>query len=60
MLLIAPRDRFVFDRSVERDGLTYAAPSQVVADLLSSPGRGPAEAEAVMDWMRDHEEAWRG
>jgi hypothetical protein len=58
--LIAPRDSFVFDRTIERDGLVYAAPSQVVADLLSSPGRGPAEAEALIDWMKVNEEVWRG
>lgn len=32
----------------------------VVADLLSGPGRPPAEAEALMDWMAAHEEVWRG
>jgi hypothetical protein len=58
--LIAPRDSFVFERTVQRDGLTYAAPSQVAADLLSSPGRGPAEAEAIIEWMKAHEEVWRG
>ena len=58
--LIAPRDSFVFERTVKRDGLMYAAPSQVAADLLSSPGRGPAEAEAVIEWMKAHEEVWRG
>jgi len=58
--LIAPRDSFVFERTVTRDGLTYAAPSQVAADLLSSPGRGPAEAEALIEWMKAHEEVWRG
>jgi hypothetical protein len=58
--LIAPRDPFVFERTVEREGLVYAAPSQVAADLLSSPGRGPAEAEALIDWMKAHEDVWRG
>jgi hypothetical protein len=58
--LIAPKDSFVFERTVQRDGLVYAAPSQVAADLLSSPGRGPAEGEALIEWMKAHEEAWRG
>lgn len=58
--LIAPRDSFVFDRTVKRNDLVYAAPSQVAADLLSSPGRGPAEAEALIEWMKAHEEVWRG
>jgi hypothetical protein len=58
--LIAPRDSFVFERTVVQDGLVYAAPSQVAADLLSSAGRGPAEGEALIEWMKIHEEAWRG
>lgn len=60
VMLIAPRDRFVFERTVERGGVTYAAPSQVAADLLSSPGRGPAEADEIIEWMGKHEEEWRG
>jgi hypothetical protein len=58
--LVAPRDSFVFERTIEQDGLVFAAPSQVAADLLSSPGRGPAEAEALIEWMKMHEEVWRG
>jgi hypothetical protein len=58
--LIEPRDSFVFERATNRDGLVYAAPSQVAADLLSSAGRAPAEAEALMEWMTAHEEEWRG
>jgi hypothetical protein len=54
--LITPRDSFVFERSVEWEGARYAAPSQVAADLLSSPGRGPAEAEALIEWIKGHEE----
>ena len=28
--------------------------------LLTSPGRGPAEGDALLEWMREHEEEWRG
>jgi hypothetical protein len=28
-------------------------------DLLVSPGRGPEEAEALLEWMADHELEWR-
>ena len=59
MLVEAPDD-FPFVGATEIDGLRYAAPSQVVVDLLGSPGRGPAEAEALITWMREHEEVWRG
>jgi hypothetical protein len=59
VMLIAPRDSYVFARSVEKEGLTYAAPSQIAADLLSSPGRGPAEAEELIQWMKNNEAVWR-
>jgi hypothetical protein len=49
----------VFDRAVTDDGLTYVAPSQAAVDLLTGPGRSPAEAQAVLDWMETHEGEWR-
>jgi hypothetical protein len=49
----------VFDRKVEDDGLNYAAPSQTAVDLLTGPGRTPAEAQALLDWMEKHESVWR-
>ena len=42
-----------------RDGLVLANPSQVAADLMISPGRGPAEAVALVGWMKEHEDVWR-
>ncbi len=60
VLLVQPADDVVFDRCTEADGVWYVAPSQAVADLLTSPGRGPAEAEALIEWMRAHEDSWRG
>ena len=59
VILIEPEDTYVFARTVARDGLRCSAPSQVAANLLSSPGRGPAEAEELLRWMREHERAWR-
>ena len=58
--LIEPSDSLVFEGAVERGGLRYVAPSQAAADLLGSPGRGPAEAEELIAWMQQQEEAWRG
>ena len=49
----------VFERAEDIDGLRIAAPSQVVVDLLTAPGRGPAEAQALLDWMEANEPAWR-
>jgi hypothetical protein len=59
VLLAEPFDPVVFDRSWQRDGIVYAALSQVAADLLTSPGRGPSEAEELIRWMEENEDAWR-
>ncbi|MCC6812241.1 MAG: hypothetical protein IT381_32770 [Deltaproteobacteria bacterium] len=59
VLLVEPADDNVFEGMTERDGVNYAAPSQTAADLLTSPGRGPAEAEELINWMRANEGAWR-
>ncbi|WP_228282675.1 hypothetical protein [Brevibacterium atlanticum] len=45
--------------SVRNDGLRIAAPAQVAADLLTGPGRAPAEGEDLIRWMRANEEMWR-
>ncbi len=59
VILAEPFDPVVYDRTWDKDGVTYAAPSQLVADLLSSPGRGPNEAEELLLWMNENEDAWR-
>jgi hypothetical protein len=59
VLLIEPGDEGVFEGATQRDGVWYAAPSQVAADLLTSPGRGPAEGEELINWMRENEATWR-
>ncbi|MBI1787059.1 MAG: hypothetical protein HYR60_05830 [Acidobacteria bacterium] len=57
--LVTPFDPVVYERTSQQKGTTVAAPSQIAADLLTSPGRGPNEAEALMEWMRENEHAWR-
>ena len=59
VLLVEPFSPVLMRRSESRDGLRCAALSQVAADLLTSPGRGPAEAEALIAWMQEDEDAWR-
>lgn len=59
VLLLSPFDSVVYERTWERDGTVFAAPSQVAVDLISSPGRGPAEADALMSWMAKNERVWR-
>ena len=59
VILAGPFDSVVYERTWEKDGVAYAAPSQLVADLLTSPGRGPNEAEELLRWMSENEDAWR-
>lgn len=59
VLLAAGDYDVVFVRPSITNGVTHAAPSQVAVDLLTSPGRGPAEAQALLDWMETHEASWR-
>jgi hypothetical protein len=58
VLLRAPFD-LPFVRSWSDQGVEYAALSQVAADLLTSPGRGPSEGEALVEWMEANQDAWR-
>ncbi len=60
--LVSPREPCVFDRpwpGAGRGSQVVAGPSQVAADLLTSPGRGPALAETLLRWMAAHEDRWR-
>lgn len=59
VVLVEPFSPVALARTWQRDGLTYAAASQVAADLLTSPGRAPAEGEALIEWMAENEDAWR-
>jgi hypothetical protein len=59
VVLLAPFDMVVWKRSSEDAGLRYAAVSQVTVDCLTGTGRMPAEGEALLEWMRANEPAWR-
>jgi hypothetical protein len=59
VLLAVPDSDDVYTRTVDRDGLTLAAPTQVAVDLITGPGRNPSEAEYLLDWMAAHESDWR-
>ncbi len=59
ILLVRPFDPVVFDRTTEADGSIYAAVSQVAADLLTGPGRNPAEGEELLRWMGANQNDWR-
>jgi hypothetical protein len=51
VILAEPFDPVVFERTWARNGLQYAAATQVAADLLTGPGRSPSEGEAVLAWL---------
>jgi hypothetical protein len=59
VILAEPFDPVVYERCREHEEVSYVAFSQNAADLLTSPGRGPGEAEELMDWMEENEDARR-
>jgi hypothetical protein len=60
VMLVEPKDDYVYRGTEQYKGIWCVTPSQAVADLLTSPGRGPAEAEELIGWMRLNEGVWRG
>lgn len=60
VVLLQPDDSWVFEHADESGELHQPELSIVVADLLNGPGRSPAEAEALMDWMQENEAVWHG
>jgi hypothetical protein len=60
VVLLEPEEGGVYDGAWTDDGLRYAALPQVAADLYASPGRGPAEADALCAWMNAHPGVRRG
>jgi len=59
VILLEPYDPVVFDRTIERDRLRCVAPSQLAVDLLTGPGREPSQGEAILEWMKENQDAWR-
>ncbi len=65
--LLEPYDKVVFERTQSRPfspaaqatSVVAVAPSQVAADLMTSPGRGPQEADALIQKMKGSEHVWR-
>lgn len=59
VVLLSPFDAVVRDRSTVRNGIPTVAPSQLAVDCLTGNGRMPAEGEAILAWMTEHETEWR-
>lgn len=49
----------VFRRRRLWQGVWVTAPSQTAVDLMTGPGRNPAEAQELLDWMGRNESDWR-
>jgi hypothetical protein len=60
VMLAEPGFDVVFERSLtNKEGVVLAAPTQVVVDLMTGPGRSPNEAEELLEWMKANEGSWR-
>ncbi|WP_330271073.1 type IV toxin-antitoxin system AbiEi family antitoxin [Lentzea sp. NBC_00516] len=59
VLVMKPYDDVVYARSRRVEGLDYVAPAQVVADLLTGPGRSTEEAEQLMTVLETSEAGWK-
>jgi hypothetical protein len=59
VLLATSMYNVIYARSQNVDGVWFVAPSQAVVDLLTGPGRNPAEAEALLDWIERNSHGWR-
>ena len=60
VLLLQPEDDALCRGAPAVAGLRWASLPLTAADLLTGPGRSPAEAAALMDWMEQNEAVWRG
>ncbi len=58
-MLLEPIDEFLRGAR-EIEGLPVVAPSQCAVDLLTGSGRDPSQAEALLTWMMENEDAWHG
>ena len=59
VVIARPFDPVAFERAERDDGIAYARVTQVLLDLMTGPGRGPTEAEALLEWMRGNEDVWK-
>lgn len=58
VLVARPFDEVVHSSSRVFEGVRYAAPAQVVADLLTGPGRATEEAEQLLDVLAVTDSGW--
>ncbi|SEQ18154.1 Transcriptional regulator, AbiEi antitoxin, Type IV TA system [Lentzea xinjiangensis] len=58
VLVLRPYSDVVHLKSRLLDGVEYASPAQVVADLLTGPGRSTEEAEQLIAALESNESGW--
>lgn len=58
VVLVEPFDAVVYRGAQVKQGLLYAAPSQVVVDLLTGPGRAPEEGASLIEALATKDEGW--
>jgi len=58
-MLVEPYDDVVFERGSRQEGIVCAAWPQVAVDLMTGPGTGPKEADALLAWMAEPGNVWR-
>lgn len=58
VVLVEPFDDVVYRAAAIKNRLTYAAPSQVVADLLTGPGRAPEEGASLIEALAKVDTGW--
>lgn len=54
-----PYDPIVFERTWKDENIVYASVAQIVMDCMTGFGRMPAEADALLDWMRRRAPRWQ-
>ena len=57
--LLEPFDLVIWQRTRREANLVTVAVSQCAVDLLTGTGREPSEAQTLLSWMGDNEDAWR-
>ena len=59
VITAVPYDPIVYERTRTIDGIEHASIVQVAIDCLTGMARMPSEGEALLKWMKQHEERWR-
>ncbi|MGH8932928.1 MAG: hypothetical protein ACRDZO_20475 [Egibacteraceae bacterium] len=59
VVLVRPYDAIAFSRTWAKNNLRFASVAQLALDCLTGSGRMPAEGEALLGWMSEHERRWR-